>query len=245
MRKMIIGFILCAVFGGLTPTFAAPEDSRNAQIVLNEEGEETLLVLQNADIREVLRLIAEVYDLNIVMNEYYKNLFDQDTLRYLAINDPWSSEWSALKASGKIFHNSHLTLEQKSLISLSCMYDKIYESPDCPTDEVIQDHDTLDGWLILQRKRNEKEKRKREIESSFGISNKMDNADEIFLPAQTEEDAKRIYDLNDQRSANIVHQRLSKLKNNKIMKHQDFDDVKQDIIMEATRSYSNKMKGGR
>jgi len=140
------------------------------------------------------------HNITKVMGQYHQALLKPDDIRELARTAPWTNLWSSLKASGKMF-TGELTSEQQSLLSWSIMYDKIYESPDCPTDEVIADDDMLDGWLLLQKHKRDADKKQQEVESAIGP--RMQNADEIFIPVETAEDARKIDLLNPRHIQNI------------------------------------------
>lgn len=181
------------------------------------------------------------FDLNRVMGLYHQNLLDADTIRVLARSSPWSGMWPVLKANGKIFNTTNITTEQQALISWSSMYDKIYESPDCPPEEVIEDDDMLDGWLLIQKRQRDADKKKHEIEN---ISNKkIANAGEIFLVAETPQDAQKIDLLNDPHAAQIKKQKLQEVKNRGSVLEQQLTDVKRKRAMQIQQAYINQVKG--
>ena len=62
----------------------------------------------------------------------------------------------------------------------SSLYDNIQESPDCPSNEVINDDDMLDGWMIIQKRNREQAKLQKDAENKFG-NKKISNADEVFI----------------------------------------------------------------
>jgi hypothetical protein len=167
------------------------------------------------------------FDLNRVMGLYHENLL--------------SGMWSVLKANGKIFDTTNITTEQQALISWSSMYDKIYESPDCPPEEVIEDDDMLDGWLLIQKRQREVDKKKHEVEN---IANKkIANAGEIFLMAETPQDAQKIDLLNDPHAAQIKKQKLQEIKNRGNVLEQQLSDVKRKRAIQIQQAYINQVKG--
>ena len=85
-----------------------------------------------------------------------------------------------------------LTDSQRILIAWSSLYESINEHPECHDTFVIEDNDMLDGWLILQRKG----KGNGRDPDGFIENEKIKNAQEIFIPAETLEDAKRIHGMN-------------------------------------------------
>ncbi len=159
---------------------------------------------------------------------YKQNMLGEEKLRYLARTEPWRSIWSSGKKEGKIFDvcSTELTTEQKSLIGWSTMYDSISESPESPPDDIIEDNDALDGWLISQ---NQKRKREREKSVAEELTGKHPNAKDIFIKPETEEDAQRIVELNDLESQRIRSRRTQKIKNQGSVQYHKFDDVQQDL----------------
>jgi len=187
------------------------------------------------------RVNWKTFDLNKVMSLYHENILDSDAIRALARSYPWSGLWPTLKINGKIFENSELTSEQQTLISWSVMYDRIYESPDCPPEEVIEDDDLLDGWLLIQKRQREADKKKHEIENV--ANKKIGNADEIYLMVETPQDSQKVELLNDVRAAQIKQQRLKQIKEKGNVLEQQLADVKFKRAMEIQQAYVNKVKG--
>lgn len=181
------------------------------------------------------------YNLNSIMNKYYSSMLSSKDIRELSRTSPWAGLWGILKNTGNIFENRSLTMEQQSLLSWSLMYDKIYESPDCPSDDIIEDDDVLDGWLLLQKRKREAEKNQQEVESK--INPKMQDADEIFIPAETQQDAQKIEDLNPQQVRNIKRQRAQQLQGKKRIQEQEFKDVQQKRSMQMQQAFNQQAKG--
>lgn len=131
-------------------------------------------------------------------------------IREISRTEPWRSFWTTGKSEGGVFGcaSRYLTNNQKSAIAWSRVYDNIQESPDCPPDEIIDDDDMLDGFLIHQsRKREQQMKEKSSSEKSSGVK-----GDEVFLMAGTAADAQRIYAMNNADSKKIVRHRQKQIK---------------------------------
>jgi len=175
------------------------------------------------------------------MNAYHGEMLLPEQVRELARTTPWVGLWNVLKMNGQPFDLNTLTIEQQSLLSWSNMYDKIHESPDCPPDEVLDDDDMLDGWLIIQRRKREADKKKQEIESH--INPKMKNADEIIMVAETAADAQKIDMLNPTHVQNIKKQRLKHVQEQGIVREQEFKDVQQKRSMQMQQAYIQHVKG--
>ena len=128
---------------------------------------------------------------------------------------------------------------------LVIMYDNVYENTDSPDDDVIQDDDCLDGWFIVQRRKYETEKTRRETEDLLGNS-KIANSQEVFIMAPDQEAANKLYDLNDPVARSVVRSRQhQKDQHEGQLDFREFTDVKQDIAMAQRQAYINKAKGGR
>ena len=167
---------------------------------------------------------------------------DEESFRELARNDPWKTMWGASKTGIPLFDipATYLTENQKVLINWSRLYDNIYENMDCPSEEVIRDDDALDGWLIVQHRKREKEKNKNEMESK--LSDKTRNAQEVFLMADSEEEMKKIYSLNDPAANRQRKQRLRKVDKEGDVDITEFSDVQQQLRMQATQEFTNRSK---
>ena len=88
------------------------------------------------------------------------------TVESCARTDPWRSVW-LMKDQVKLFANNdrELSHDQKNILVWSSMYDNIQESMDCPTEDVINDDDLLDGWFIVQKRKRDEEKAKSEVDN--------------------------------------------------------------------------------
>ena len=53
------------------------------------------------------------------------------------------------------------------------MYDNIQESMDCPTEDVINDDDMLDGWFIVQNRKREKDKKEKDVDLAEKIARQL------------------------------------------------------------------------
>ena len=112
------------------------------------------------------------------------------------------------------------------------MYDNIAESPESPSEDVLEDDDMLDGWLLIQRRERDRDKQEKLAETVID-NQKISAADEVFVAAKSQEDIDRVNQLNDMRASIIREQRLGQIKSSDGgVRHQDLADVKQDILQE-------------
>lgn len=133
--------------------------------------------------------------LELFIKEISENTIDMQTLREIARNDIWKSYWDAAK--NNIFPPPayEWTDEQRLLINLSKMYDSVREHPEAPDDDIINDDDALDGWILFNKRKAEKERKKSKVMDAIG--GKYKNANEIFLVTHSEEESREVYGLND------------------------------------------------
>jgi hypothetical protein len=125
--------------------------------------------------------------------------------RIVARSLSWKSLWGI--KNHHIFEGSvsEWSDEQKTIVSISQMYDSIYQHPECPEDDIIQDDDAIDGWSIYHSRKIKEEKKKN------GVSSKLDrhkNAQEIFVVAETDEDIKSIIGMNDHTGFNRMKSKV-------------------------------------
>jgi hypothetical protein len=131
----------------------------------------------------------------------------EDQFRELARTEPWRGIWACRHSEGQVFGRpaAELTDEQRALTVWTRIYDNAYESPECPPESVLADDDAFDGWLILQRRKREESQKANQAGSV--TSEKIRNAGEVFVLAETPEDVRRINELNDEEAARVKRQR--------------------------------------
>lgn len=184
------------------------------------------------------------YRLSSFIAAYRENMIDHKDIRSIAREEPWRGMWSLSKKTGKLFDSPCylLSRDRLSLCSYSGMYDSVYESPDCPTDKVIEDDDCLDGWFIKQKQKQENYKKEKESESLVKNA-KIANSKEIFLMANNQEDAKNIFNLNSAHAKSIIQQRQEVIKEKGKVSDFDFADVRTELQMQQNQMFVNKMRG--
>jgi hypothetical protein len=160
---------------------------------------------------------------NSLIREIDNLIITTDKYKLLSRSNMWKSYWNANKY-GNLFSGSisDSTEEQRALINISRMYDNIYEHPECPDDKVIEDDDMLDGWMIFQKKKREKDKKQ---EQFFGANNKMKNASEIFMMAKGREEAEEILDLNSDENKVLIKNKMNYINQKGYVEEKDLPDV--------------------
>lgn len=184
------------------------------------------------------RLITEarkVLDQNFITASQY---------REIARTEPFRSMW--INAKYRTFNRNiaELTYPQKILCSFSRMYDSVYKNTECPSDDVIQDDDMLDGWFIQQTK--EQEERQKEKLSEDKLSHlKHGNGQELFLVSNNQKDAESIYNMNNHQGRNIIKSRNKQIEAENVVKHQNLKDVRMDLHLQATQESRESMRNKR
>lgn len=165
---------------------------------------------------------------------------DEPTYRELARKEPWRSLWSIRKVESSLFGipAADYSDEQKELVGWSQLYDSVYEHPERPTDFVIENDDYLDGWMIVQRREQEKHQVKKSGDD-ITKNEKIRSAGEVFVPADTLEDAIKVNDLNDDMAKATKKMRFKALEKKGIMSEAEMPDTKRNMQMEANRLLMN------
>jgi hypothetical protein len=182
-------------------------------------------------IKKCTYLNGELFDfkstsITHVLNSYYSQVCSESTVRYLARSEPWRSLWALYGLNTfTLFANKdrNLSIDQRNIITWSKMYDNVYESMDCPSDDVIEDDDLLDGWFAVQRKKRENNRAQSEIDQRIS-NDKIKNSSEVFLMAHSSAEAQKINSLNDDQATFIKKQREELIKKKGVVSQQEFRD---------------------
>ncbi len=188
------------------------------------------------------------YPISTIMEHYASESISIETFRAIARKEPWRSMWAVGKKSSNLLGKPmcQFTKDQLSLCTYSSMYDNVHESPDAPNEKILEDDDCLDGWFIVQKRKYEKDKKQKEVDDMI-TNPKIANSQEVFLMASDNKEVEEIYGLNDVVGRATVHNRSQKIKNSdgEQISFTKFDDVRQNIAMEAHQAAISKIKGGR
>jgi len=161
-----------------------------------------------------------------LINEINKHLLNATIYRKIARSDLWKSYWTVGKenAFGKAI--IEWSDEQRSLASFSIMYDSIYNHPEKPTDSVINDDDSLDGWMILQYRNMEKSKQQEQITKS---SSQMAKAQEVFIFTDSAEGVDQVMEMNSSDSMAIMQERFHAINRVGNVSQQSLPDVYESL----------------
>jgi len=138
-----------------------------------------------------------------ITNEIANHFITVEQYKKIARNDLWKTIWSGNKFN--VFNRPaiELTDEQKSLLNISAMYDRIYEHHEAPDENVIEDDDMLEGWMIYQKRKSEETSKENKAQD---ILTKHGSAKEIYMVGE-KDDLEDIYSLNSTQSNRILQQR--------------------------------------
>ena len=186
--------------------------------------------------------LSDPYIFNNIINKMDQESVPVVEMREIARTEPWRSSWSMGKE--KVFGISvkDFNDDQKTIVSLSKMYDNAYESMECPPDDVFADDDMFDGWMIYQRRQREKERKQQDLDRVAGKN--AGNAGEVFIVAESEQDVARIQSLNDAGTRRQLQQKFNYIKSQDgTVKEKDLPDVKMDLRRQAAEQFKNSMRG--
>lgn len=104
--------------------------------------------------QDFLKEIDGVLIYNLAVAYYENNFFDQKTIREVARSAQWRYRWGASK-NADLFGKpiAEWSEMQNAICYWSQYYDSIYNSPDRPTDSIINDDDACDAWVQEQNKK--------------------------------------------------------------------------------------------
>lgn len=168
-----------------------------------------------------------------VINSYINSILLPKTIREVARTSPWINKWQALKANGSIFPVGYnMNDSQQLLLMWSKFYDSINESPDRPEQDVIDNDDMLDGWLSLQREKDNKESKNNVVTQNSRIA----SAQEVYVVAHNLDEVKNIEKMNSPSSQNIRKQRFNKIMKEGEVNHMNMPDIRNEYIQKATQA---------
>lgn len=179
--------------------------------------------------------------LNGIASKISASLPSLSDIRTLARSDLWKSYWSAANKE-KIFDGSVFswTDEQRALVNLSRMFDSVHDHPECPPDNIIEDEDALDGWMIFQKRKNEQTKSKQKTDSML-TSPKMKKASEVFIMSNSPEEAKEIINNNNPLGIHRMKEKFSAIKESdeQGVSEAQLPDVQRELINQLNEKRSS------
>ena len=173
-----------------------------------------------------------------------KMKIEEEDMRLIARNEPWRSIWLTRKSEGSVFGvpAADLNDEQRVLSVWSTVYDNIHEHPECPADDIIDDDDMLDGWMIVQKRKRDSDRDNNATEQLIG-NEKIRNSDEVFIMADSAEEARRIHNMNDPGTRALKRQREAFVRQKGMVSETNMPDSQLKLRQMATTAFIEKVKG--
>jgi hypothetical protein len=208
---------------------------KNEFIIMNTIYDNTKLVFNNPE-----KDSHEHQKLQTFIREIVYQALDINILRDLVKSEIWRSYASCFNLQKDTYE---INDDYRYLVGLHKMYENVRQHPECPSEEIIADDDALDGWFLYQNKKSEKEKKKNSILNKVGGNIK--NAGEIFLMTNDANEAKEIFDLNDEESKRNIREIISTSQENKDsnIKWTDLGFVQKELQQKTQQIKDQQIKG--
>tara|TARA_B100001778_G_scaffold56344_1_gene43332 strand:- start:332 stop:1375 length:1044 start_codon:yes stop_codon:yes gene_type:complete len=160
-----------------------------------------------------------------------KNMLDITDLKKVARSEYWKNYYSNNQNNIFPYSASEYSDEQKSLINVSSMYDKISEHPEAPEEQIINDDDALDGWMIHNQRQNKQQKKEKGVDTM--MNDKIKNSKEVFLMTGNDEQQKQdILDLNSIVGRNKIKNRFDALSQKDQVDEAELPDVRGELAQQ-------------
>ena len=182
--------------------------------------------------------------LNVAYKTLNKYILTEGDYRELARCATWRNIWNTRKGIGNMFGKSvvDLSIQQRHLISWSQLYDNVYKHSDTPPDEVVNDDDILDGWMIAQKRKQDAEKNRIAVENSI-TNKKIWGCEEVFIvinddmkiPGTTEDKFNAIYNMNDVAGKVAFKRRMAQIQKEGVVDENNMTDRRIELQHAITR----------
>lgn len=176
------------------------------------------------------------------IREIVENALDISMLRVLVKSDVWRSFVGCVNL---VKQPNEVNDDYRYLVGLHKMYDSVRQHPECPSEDIINDDDALDGWFLFNSRKAEKEKKKNAILNKVRGNSK--DAGEVFIVTDDIKEKQEIYDLNDAKGRSNIKEMLAianKEPDNKdySVKWNELPFVQRDLRQQAQKLHDNKGK---
>lgn len=183
------------------------------------------------------KLDKSLFSPYVIYSKYNEELLGDKEIRKVSKSSEWRLIWNATKSGNSLFSfpACDFTDMQKGLINWSRVYDSIYESPDMPSDEIIEDDYAIDGWFTSQ-------KNKRDDDKKDSMQDTLPKTGEVFVMVKNKEDAKNVHNMNTQEGKATIKSREQDLKRNGSLQEHEFSHVQTKLRMQANQLLSESLK---
>ena len=190
-----------------------------AQCVLTEDGQPVFSEdYANLDFQLLKPITAEVESNQITASDL-RNICNGEL-------------WKRYLCQTNIFGPSiDLNDDQINLLSLQKMYDNVRQHPECPQEEIILDSDALDGWFLIQKDKQQQNKKKNEALKK--VRGKVKNHDFIYVMTNGDkEEIRAVEGMNNLRGKSLVASVRKTAKSGKKTSWKDVPYIKQELKQE-------------
>ena len=164
---------------------------------------------------------------NVLIQEIDKNIINTEIYKTIARSQIWKSYMDCTKYNS-LFDKAIISLtdEQRGLLNIGRMYDSIHEHPECPDDAIIEDDDALDGWMVVQKRKNEKNKKQNQFDST---NPKLKKSGEVFLMSENTEEFDSIKQMNSPESSAAIKEKMAYIKQKGQANDVELPDVQREL----------------
>lgn len=173
------------------------------------------------------------------LQEIMSTMIDPKNIRKLAKSELWRSYSTCSNIERNILKVDD---NYKLLITFHNMYNNIRQHQECPSEDIIDHDDALDGWCINQNRKAEKEKKKQSILDKTGGNKNKNKGDHVFIFTNNEEEIKAINDLNDYEQKLFKEEVAKYSEANPGTRWEDLPPVKRQLQMEAQKMTQENLR---
>lgn len=176
--------------------------------------------------------------INCLTGEILREFYSEKEIRKIARSEPWRSIWKTYNGSGgDLFGRplADMAKSQRDLSYWSNIYDNVFESHERPDWSVIDDDEALDKWFEDQYNKTNKKN------TAFTTNPKIAAAKEVFIVAQTPQDAQKVYSsMNTPLGLASIQSRNRTLEARGAIKEHELPDVRVDIQIQQNNLKAQK-----
>tara|TARA_Y100000385_G_scaffold287193_1_gene350853 strand:- start:582 stop:1640 length:1059 start_codon:yes stop_codon:yes gene_type:complete len=170
---------------------------------------------------------------NQLVSEINKYHINNNQYRDVAKSDIWRSYWNVDKQNVFAGPVCQWSEEQRNLVNTSKMYDSVYEHPESPSEQIIDDHDLLDGWMIKQKRDNARKKKQSDLDKQ---NKRLQGAGEVYVMAEEKKDLQDIYDMNNPLAKKMIKSNIGQMEKQGSISVEELNTTKTVLIPEQKAS---------
>lgn len=173
--------------------------------------------------------------LNTIFNYCNEVNITEEMYREISRSEPWASYWRTKPRFKSVSE------EQKYTILWSHQYDSVYKHPDCPPDDIIEDDDALDGWMLIKKREREQRQNVSLVDKKLSNS-KIKQADEVYLMASSDKEIRQIESLNTPDAQRIKKDRFAAISAKGELKESELPDIVRENMMKVNEETLRRIR---